>query len=466
MGLFTTEIKYQPNKKPKQGVYGQYLEGANTTPSLTNLSIVGMPTATYGANIPTTAQQTQPQPQPVNYQLSGATYGGNTPTPTEEKIYTEKVDVKYSDGNSDGNGTKGGTGDGNESKMTYGQWLDAEKKRQEEVYKDSLYTAQLNEERAIANAQSSYAQNKATYGTNAETLGQMGLTGGGYSDYLNAQAYSEKQNAVNTANINRLNAEKEAKATYEDNISKLNASQFDYDEKQQTQDGIGIDGGEDGVEIDLSTNGIISSINNGDYTGYDRGGLESMLRQNVMAGKMDADDIPKVLQAYDIYNAYVGKKITDEEYQAYLKGDENANTKIKFVVDKANANKEARQKAVEISKSGIKDKDITDVLNIYYQPNLDRWGKFSGTGKGGSQDTYLKAIIQDAKNNDIGIGKIVIPNFGYDAGKQEYWMYIGNGTFVKLAHNRVSDNDIHMPNGYKVTKDSSGRQLADKKEKE
>ena len=81
--------------------------------------------------------------------------------------------------------------------------------------------ADITRQRGIVDASNSYEQNKATYGANAESLASMGLTGGGYSDYLNAQAY-----AVQRSEVQAVNADAEATkraARYAEDEKKLNA---------------------------------------------------------------------------------------------------------------------------------------------------------------------------------------------------------------------------------------------------
>lgn len=62
--------------------------------------------------------------------------------------------------------------------------------------------AEKERERSVIDARSSYEQNKATYGAQAETLANMGLTGSGYSDYINAQAYANQRAETQNANAN------------------------------------------------------------------------------------------------------------------------------------------------------------------------------------------------------------------------------------------------------------------------
>ena len=101
--------------------------------------------------------------------------------------------------------------------------------------------AESERERGVINARSSYAQNLATYGANAEALASMGLSGSGYSDYLTQQAYAtqraETQNANAQAEATKLNAKYTADAAtlaaeQQANSDKLNA-ELSYAENLQ-----------------------------------------------------------------------------------------------------------------------------------------------------------------------------------------------------------------------------------------
>lgn len=109
----------------------------------------------------------------------------------------------------------------------YQAQLDAAKKEAERV-----------KERAMIDAQSSYAQNKATYGANAETMAEMGLQGGGYSDYLNAQAYAQKRADVQQANAQEIASKTAAQSTYQEYVNNLNqqlANNLLYEERLKEQ---------------------------------------------------------------------------------------------------------------------------------------------------------------------------------------------------------------------------------------
>lgn len=139
---------------------------------------------------------------------AGASTGDSTPTDT--KTETEET----------------GT-------MTYEEYIAEQKAREEEKRQAALKEAEIYKERAAADAQASYMQNMSTYGVNAETMAQMGLTGGGYSDYLNAQAYAQKRSDMQAADRNELALKQQAETTYADGIAALNKDLFTYQETQR-----------------------------------------------------------------------------------------------------------------------------------------------------------------------------------------------------------------------------------------
>lgn len=106
----------------------------------------------------------------------------------------------------------------------------AEAQREEEYR-----LAEIERERGVVDARTSYAQNMAGYGANAEQMGRMGLTGSGYSDYVNAQAYATQRSETQAANAQSEAAKREAR--YAEEQAKLDAdlsySQNQYNAKSQ-----------------------------------------------------------------------------------------------------------------------------------------------------------------------------------------------------------------------------------------
>lgn len=120
-----------------------------------------------------------------------------------------------------------------EKPATYEEYLEQQRELLDKRKTEADRQAEAAKERAAVDAQASYAQNMASYGTNAENLAQMGLQGGGYSDYLNAQAYAQKRADVQQANVTEQAAKAQNTATYEDALSEINKSDIEYQEKQK-----------------------------------------------------------------------------------------------------------------------------------------------------------------------------------------------------------------------------------------
>lgn len=125
-----------------------------------------------------------------------------------------------------------------DGKMSYEDYIAEMKKGYQEQLDAANKQAEQTKARAMANAENAYAQNKATYGTNAETLAQMGLTGGGYSDYLQAQAYAQKRADTQAATAQEIASKSNNQATYQQYITAMNeklAEKALYEEQLEEQ---------------------------------------------------------------------------------------------------------------------------------------------------------------------------------------------------------------------------------------
>lgn len=151
----------------------------------------------------------------------GTTTGTGAGTSTGDSTPTTPTDTKPETGET--------------STMTYEQYIAEQKAREEEKRQAALKEAEIYKERAAADAQASYMQNMSTYGVNAETMAQMGLTGGGYSDYLNAQAYAQKRGEMQTASANEAVMKQQAESKYADNILSLDGQLVAYKEAEKAE---------------------------------------------------------------------------------------------------------------------------------------------------------------------------------------------------------------------------------------
>ena len=226
-------LTYQNNLKNMTGIIGQGGASGGVTDEgviVGNPNVEKMPTINR-----TTASGSKPQTSPMTYgqQLAAA---AQQQTPTESTPDTSGgTGATGSTGATEGSTTGSGEVDTYEEFLLkqegfYKEQLDKLNAQIEQNKQNALQQAESERERAVIDARSSYEQNKATYGANAEQLAAMGLSGSGYSDYLNQQAYAtqraETQNANAQAEATKLAAEQQA------NSDKLNA-ELSYAENMQ-----------------------------------------------------------------------------------------------------------------------------------------------------------------------------------------------------------------------------------------
>ena len=74
--------------------------------------------------------------------------------------------------------------------------------------------AAADRERATIDARTAYAQNRTTYGANAEALAGMGMQGSGYGDYLEGAAYAGQRADIQAARAGEIAAQREADRVY------------------------------------------------------------------------------------------------------------------------------------------------------------------------------------------------------------------------------------------------------------
>ncbi len=94
-------------------------------------------------------------------------------------------------------------------------------------------SAEVERERGVVDARSSYEQNKASYGAQAERMGSMGLSGSGYGDYLNSRAYAQQRAETQAANSQAASAKRAAQ--YTEDQAKLGADADYYQNKYNAE---------------------------------------------------------------------------------------------------------------------------------------------------------------------------------------------------------------------------------------
>lgn len=218
-------LTYQNNLKNMTGIIGQGGASGGVTDEgviVGNPNVEKMPTINR-----TTASGSKPQTSPMTYgqQLAAA---AQQQTPTEST-----PDTSGGTGATGSTGSTGGSTTGSGEVDTYEEFLNKQEGLYKQQYEDLLAQIEAERQRGVIDARSSYEQNKATYGANAEQLAAMGLSGSGYSDYLNQQAYAtqraETQGANAQAESNRLQAE----LSYTENMMNLEKDKIELEEQKK-----------------------------------------------------------------------------------------------------------------------------------------------------------------------------------------------------------------------------------------
>lgn len=177
----------------------------------------------------------------------------------------------------------------------------------EEYYQQTLNSIEANRQKQVAGAAASAAQIAPTYGTRAERLNTMGLSGSGYSDYLAGKAYATGRQAISDINANAQAAQLEAKGLYTDYLAQQEANKINT--FNTLMGNIGAYGSLADIKAIASANGITDSdmLDNlvSSRSGY--------IRNNLTGSQYTKKQLD------DLYNNGNGE-LTETDYNALLKG--------------------------------------------------------------------------------------------------------------------------------------------------
>lgn len=133
---------------------------------------------------------------------------------------------------------------------TYEQFMttyfDNLKTNADNLYNQQVSDAELQRQKAVLEAGNQHNSSRAISGANAQALSSMGLTGSGYSQYLDSQAYAQKQGSINAAyktkqdTINQAqtlknSAYQQADMLYADYLAEQEAKRLQQQEKEETK---------------------------------------------------------------------------------------------------------------------------------------------------------------------------------------------------------------------------------------
>lgn len=282
--------------------------------------------------------------------IGGDTGGGTPPT-----------------GNS-GTGSTGATGGstaGSGEVDTYEEFLLKQEGLYKQQYENLLAQIEAERQRGVIDARSSYEQNKATYGANAEQLAAMGLSGSGYSDYLNQQAYAtqraETQGANAQAESNRLQAE----LSYTENMMNLEKDRIELEEQKKAYYA-----------------SLLASANTGKYTS------EQIASLGAQYG-LDEEQITSITDAANTYKANTQKS----NYSSLMIDVENRATN-KTILDTA------------LKNDNISQEQYNDLLSRYQTNTYDDYSSvitadFSQADTSVIDNAYNRGEITKTQYNNL-----------------------------------------------------------------
>lgn len=292
--------------------------------------------------------------------------------------------------------------------------------------------------RDILNAQNTYDQSKSAYGTKAASLSNMGLTGSGYSDYLDSRAYGQMQADKNAAIRTRDETKLAADTRFMDYLNqqetnKTNMFNSLYDNAGNFSnadiDNLAAINGLSTEQVAALKAGrrekVISALDAAiaDGTGYSKADLDRVFDQNVPEEKA-------------LYDAYLTKlkdstgKIND---RSFYEKDANNND---VLMDSS----KALEMISALEANGVDTTEAKKIYNQYYKIGLHaNGGGVKYTSKGSSfkpekiGDNF-KVVNTDSAGNER---TFKVENGG-KVGENEPVLKVSTG---------VSDNQVFYYNG-------------------
>jgi hypothetical protein len=270
----------------------------------------------------------------------------------------------------------------NSTKYFEDRRADAEKLYQDEIKRidEELTSTKLAidyaEKNALTGANSAYETSKATYGTNADKLSRMGLSGSGYASYLDSQNYGtyrqEAQNIKYNAAEQRNAADKNADdlkynvgVNYQNTLSNIDDQEFTYNENAS-------------IKNEATIDAVINDVFNGKWTAEQAvdfltsKGIDGELYRNTFeaaANKFNATTEEEKEAANKnifatIYNGVISGTYTSDMAKGLLSMygiTDTENTNFTSLIDSA---AEYRNAQTEEEKSNAQNKEVINIANM------------------------------------------------------------------------------------------------------
>jgi hypothetical protein len=238
----------------------------------------------------------------------------------------------------------------------------------------------------VRSAEADYAKGKATYGQKAETLGQRGLTGSGYGDYLTGASFAAMQNAKVAAADTKALTDAETARGYGEYLTGV--QQANAQAAAQAANANAVAEAEAKAQNDAAYNSAVS-------------GVKSLINENVANDISDDQIKALVRQQYgDIF---------DGDLDSWLS---SAHTAIDPEIAKANEEKTAADTAnikgmiADYIAQGIDDKGIAYRIQLQYgnayDGSLSQWINESRTALQGDITTAQNKEANSVYAENVG----------------------------------------------------------------
>lgn len=200
----------------------------------------------------------------------------------------------------------------------------------------------------VRSAEADYAKGKATYGQKAETLGQRGLTGSGYGDYLTGASFAAMQNAKVAAADTKALTDAETARGYGEYLTGV--QQANAQAAAQAANANAVAEAEAKAQNDAAYNSAVS-------------GVKSLINENV-ANDISDDQIKALVQQQygDIF---------DGDLDSWLS---SAHTAIDPEIAKANEEKIAAETKANEEKIAADTANIKTMIADYIAQKIDDKG--------------------------------------------------------------------------------------------
>ena len=329
--------------------------------------------------------------------------------------------------------------------------------------------AEVQRKRGVVDSSTMAAQQRATYGANAEALGRSGLNVSGYSDYLNSQAYATGMAYRQAANAQATEANRQA--SYQEALARLEADKINAQSK---------------AEADKTYYGLLNEIESAKIADAQAKEQQKQTNyQEFLASIPDGatkDQVNAIAENYGITDEKeIGKAISYAEAMGLTINDgsptdstvnEDAVSKVfshqegeETVLNADYQIKDEYNKAKELHEKGDMDEatwrviegtykmeydNIENYVSVYSQTyDKNSFGKFAS---GDAQTKLLENIkgmvegkVLTSKGEKLKKGDEIAVNVG--SGTQKIYEYLGNGLFKETKYSRIKE-DYVVPEGF------------------